>query len=130
MVLRRRNEDLNPKNLVGTVKYDGGSVFVWGCMSALGLVTRAAKSIHLKWCSDNRDWSTTDWDRVLFTIDVFRFNLENDSRCVKFWKLILNKVGNTIQASNRILKRRNPVIEVEWMESMDEVIRFKSDIIM
>ncbi|GBO36297.1 hypothetical protein AVEN_92171-1, partial [Araneus ventricosus] len=37
MVWRRKNEELNPKNLVGTVKYGGGSVLVWGCMSVSGL---------------------------------------------------------------------------------------------
>ncbi|GBN48640.1 hypothetical protein AVEN_247046-1, partial [Araneus ventricosus] len=37
MVWRRKNEELNPKNLVGTVKYGGGSVLVWGCISASGL---------------------------------------------------------------------------------------------
>ncbi|GBN55407.1 Transposable element Tc1 transposase [Araneus ventricosus] len=37
MKLRRKNEELNPKNLVGTVKYGIGGVLVWGCMSALGL---------------------------------------------------------------------------------------------
>ncbi|GBL98376.1 Transposable element Tc1 transposase [Araneus ventricosus] len=37
MVWRRKNEELNPKNLVGTVKYGGGSVLVWRCMSASGL---------------------------------------------------------------------------------------------
>ncbi|GBM71043.1 Transposable element Tc1 transposase [Araneus ventricosus] len=37
MVWRRKNEELNPKNLVGTVKYDGGGVLVWGCISASGL---------------------------------------------------------------------------------------------
>ncbi|GBL95587.1 Transposable element Tc1 transposase [Araneus ventricosus] len=36
-VWRRKNEELNPKNLVGTVKYGGGCVLVWGCMSASGL---------------------------------------------------------------------------------------------
>ncbi|GBO42998.1 hypothetical protein AVEN_40181-1 [Araneus ventricosus] len=30
MVWRRKNEELNPKNLVGTVKYGGGGVLVWG----------------------------------------------------------------------------------------------------
>ncbi|GBL80687.1 Transposable element Tc1 transposase [Araneus ventricosus] len=35
MVWRRKNEELNPKNLVGTVKY--GGALVWGCMSASGL---------------------------------------------------------------------------------------------
>ncbi|GBM89803.1 Transposable element Tc1 transposase [Araneus ventricosus] len=29
-----KNEELNPKNLIGTVKYGGGGVPVWGCMSA------------------------------------------------------------------------------------------------
>ncbi|GBL80825.1 Transposable element Tc1 transposase [Araneus ventricosus] len=37
MVWRRKDEELNPKNLVGTVKYGGGGVLVWGCMSASGL---------------------------------------------------------------------------------------------
>ncbi|GBM96206.1 Transposable element Tc1 transposase [Araneus ventricosus] len=37
MVWRRKNKELNPKNLVGTVKYDGGGVLVWGCISASGL---------------------------------------------------------------------------------------------
>ncbi|GBM91286.1 Transposable element Tc1 transposase [Araneus ventricosus] len=36
-VWRRRNEELNLKNLVGTVKYVSGGVLVWGCMSASGL---------------------------------------------------------------------------------------------
>lgn len=33
----KKNEELNPKNLVGTVKHAGGGVLVWGCMSASGL---------------------------------------------------------------------------------------------
>ncbi|GBO00802.1 hypothetical protein AVEN_208407-1, partial [Araneus ventricosus] len=37
MVWRRKNEELNPKNLVGTVKYGGLGVFVWDCISASGL---------------------------------------------------------------------------------------------
>ncbi|GBN90892.1 Transposable element Tc1 transposase [Araneus ventricosus] len=37
MVWRRKNEELNPKNLVGTVKYSCGGVLMWGCMSASGL---------------------------------------------------------------------------------------------
>ncbi|GBM10145.1 hypothetical protein AVEN_258749-1 [Araneus ventricosus] len=39
MVRRRKYEELNPKNLVGTVKYGGRGVLVWGCMSASGLDT-------------------------------------------------------------------------------------------
>ncbi|GBM94156.1 Transposable element Tc1 transposase [Araneus ventricosus] len=34
LVWRRKNEELNPKNFVGTVKYGGGDVLVWGCISA------------------------------------------------------------------------------------------------
>ncbi|GBL85210.1 Transposable element Tc1 transposase [Araneus ventricosus] len=30
----KKNEELNPKNLDGTVKYGGGCVLLWGCMSA------------------------------------------------------------------------------------------------
>ncbi|GBM30235.1 Transposable element Tc1 transposase [Araneus ventricosus] len=37
MVWRRKNEELNPKDLVGTVKYGCRGVLVWGCMSASGL---------------------------------------------------------------------------------------------
>ncbi|GBL99504.1 Transposable element Tc1 transposase [Araneus ventricosus] len=37
MVWRRKNEELNPKNLVGTVTYGGRGALVWGCMSASGL---------------------------------------------------------------------------------------------
>ncbi|GBM41057.1 hypothetical protein AVEN_274281-1 [Araneus ventricosus] len=37
MVWRRKNEELNRKNLVGTFKYGGGGVLVWGCVSASGL---------------------------------------------------------------------------------------------
>ncbi|GBM71348.1 Transposable element Tc1 transposase [Araneus ventricosus] len=37
MVWREKNEELNPKNLVRTVKYGGGGALVWGCMSASGL---------------------------------------------------------------------------------------------
>ncbi|GBN70434.1 hypothetical protein AVEN_199371-1 [Araneus ventricosus] len=37
MVWRRKNEELNPKNLVGTVTYGGRGVLVWGCMLASGL---------------------------------------------------------------------------------------------
>ncbi|GBM98942.1 Transposable element Tc1 transposase [Araneus ventricosus] len=37
MVWRSKNEELNSKNLVGTVKYGRGDVLVWGCMSASGL---------------------------------------------------------------------------------------------
>ncbi|GFY24722.1 transposable element Tc1 transposase [Trichonephila clavipes] len=35
IVGRRKNEELNPKNLIRTVKH--GGVLVWGCMSASGL---------------------------------------------------------------------------------------------
>ncbi|GBL88459.1 hypothetical protein AVEN_205526-1, partial [Araneus ventricosus] len=34
LVWRRKNEELNPKNLVGTVKYSDGGVLVCGYMSA------------------------------------------------------------------------------------------------
>ncbi|GBM03065.1 hypothetical protein AVEN_14571-1 [Araneus ventricosus] len=37
MVWRRKNEELNPKNLVGSINYAGGGVLVWECMSASGL---------------------------------------------------------------------------------------------
>lgn len=30
IVWRRKNDELNPKNLFGTVKHGGGGVLVWG----------------------------------------------------------------------------------------------------
>lgn len=37
MVWRKPNEELNPRNLHGTVKHGGGSVMTWGCMSTRGV---------------------------------------------------------------------------------------------
>ncbi|GBO24560.1 Transposable element Tc1 transposase [Araneus ventricosus] len=37
MVWRKKNEEVNLKNIVGTVKYGGGGVLVWVCMSASGI---------------------------------------------------------------------------------------------
>ena len=37
MVWRKPNEALNIKNIRPTIKHGGGSVMVWGCMSALGV---------------------------------------------------------------------------------------------
>lgn len=36
-VWRKKNEQLQSKNLIPTVKHGGGSVMVWGCMSAAGV---------------------------------------------------------------------------------------------
>lgn len=38
-VWRKKNTELNPENLRPTVKHGGGSVTVWGCMSAAGVGT-------------------------------------------------------------------------------------------
>lgn len=37
MVWRKKNTQLHPKSLLPTVKHGGGSVLVWGCMSAAGV---------------------------------------------------------------------------------------------
>lgn len=37
MVWRKTNDELNPLNIRGTVKFGGGSVMVWGCMSYYGV---------------------------------------------------------------------------------------------
>ncbi|GBM01508.1 hypothetical protein AVEN_209317-1 [Araneus ventricosus] len=55
MVWRRKNEELNPKNLVGTVTYGGRRVLVSGCMSASGLDNdpmHTALNVRL-WCLYN-----------------------------------------------------------------------------
>jgi hypothetical protein len=36
-VWRQANTELEPRNLIPTVKHGGGSVMVWGCMSASGV---------------------------------------------------------------------------------------------
>ncbi|GBN20746.1 hypothetical protein AVEN_113900-1 [Araneus ventricosus] len=55
MVWRRKNEELNRKNLVETVKYGGGGVLVWGACSASGLDNdpkHTALNVRL-WCLYN-----------------------------------------------------------------------------
>ncbi|GBM02122.1 hypothetical protein AVEN_190559-1 [Araneus ventricosus] len=55
MVGKEKNEELNPKNLVGIVKYGGGGVLMWGCMSASGLDNdpkHRALNVRL-WCLYN-----------------------------------------------------------------------------
>lgn len=37
MVWRKKNAEMLPQNLVPTVKHSGGSLMVWGCMSAAGV---------------------------------------------------------------------------------------------
>lgn len=36
-VWREVNKELDPKNMIGTVKHGGGNIMVWGCMSAHGV---------------------------------------------------------------------------------------------
>ncbi|GFX81743.1 transposable element Tcb2 transposase [Trichonephila clavipes] len=36
-VRRKANAALQPKNMRGTVKHSGGSIMVWGCMTATGV---------------------------------------------------------------------------------------------
>ncbi|GFV01293.1 transposable element Tc1 transposase [Trichonephila clavipes] len=35
--MEKKNDDLNPKNLIGLVKHGGGGILMWGYMSASGL---------------------------------------------------------------------------------------------
>ena len=49
IVWRRKNEELNPKNLVGTVKHAGGSVLLRGCVSG------SDASFPKIWCFENSD---------------------------------------------------------------------------
>ena len=37
MVWRKKNTELESKNVIPTVKHGGGYVLVWGCMSAAGV---------------------------------------------------------------------------------------------
>lgn len=37
LVWRKKGDALNKENLIPTVKHGGGSVMVWGCMSACGV---------------------------------------------------------------------------------------------
>lgn len=62
-------------------------------------LTGAAKCARLKWCREHRNWSSTDWSRVLFT-DESRFCLESDSRRVTVWR-----EQNTRNNPSNILER-------------------------
>ncbi|GFV74739.1 uncharacterized protein TNCV_1039771 [Trichonephila clavipes] len=48
IVWRRKNEELNPKHLIGTGKHGDGGVLVWGCMSASGLGARKTNTLLIK----------------------------------------------------------------------------------
>ncbi len=45
-VWRRKGEEYKEKCMVPTVKHGGGSVLMWGCMSAAGVVSLMASWIH------------------------------------------------------------------------------------
>ncbi|GBM27375.1 hypothetical protein AVEN_166580-1 [Araneus ventricosus] len=77
-----KNEELNPKNLVGTVNYGGGGILVWGCMSASGLGNLVFfdgimnHALHLNILRDNLKLSAKIW--VLET--TFSFYQDNDPK--------------------------------------------------
>ncbi|GBM27406.1 Putative carbonic anhydrase 3 [Araneus ventricosus] len=80
--MEKKNEELNPKNLVGTVKYVGGGVLVCGCMSASGLAgndfqrernesilrrseRRLIRRNILKWSYNDGKTGYSNWPKML-----------------------------------------------------------------
>lgn len=79
MVWRKRNAELNPKNLRATFKHGGGSILVWGCISTAGvgnLVFIEDKSKYLKLLKENLIQSA-----VYMGIErTFKFYQDNDPK--------------------------------------------------
>lgn len=63
-VWRRNNEALLPKNLLPTVKHGGGSIMVWGCMSAAGV--------------GNLTFIDINMDRMVY-LDILKDNLKQSA---------------------------------------------------
>lgn len=92
-VWRKANEELLPKNLIPTVKYGGGSVMVWGCMSANGVgklrfvETNMDRFVYL----DILKSSLQDSATMLGLSGAWYFQQDNDPRhtshIVKEWLL-------------------------------------------
>ena len=56
----KKNEELNPKNLVRTVKHGAGSVFAWGCMSA----SRQNNLVFIDGILNHSLYLNTLWDNL------------------------------------------------------------------
>lgn len=93
MVWRKPNEELNKENLRPTVKHGGGSVMVWGCMSAAGVGNlvfiegNMDKTLYLNILKDNLKQSA----EKLGIGNTFQFYQDNDpkhkSYLVREWLL-------------------------------------------
>lgn len=93
MVWRKPGTELNPKHLRATVKHGGGSVMVWGCMSAAGTGNLVfidgimTKFVYLNILRRNLRSSA----RKLGIIDTFSYYQDNDpkhkSNLVQSWLL-------------------------------------------
>lgn len=64
MIWRQKNKELEEKNLKATVKHGGGSVLVWGCMSARGV----GKLHFIEGIMDHKDY-----------INILRENLNSSA---------------------------------------------------
>ena len=93
MVWRKANEALHPNYTIPTIKHGGGSVMVWGCMSATGVGNLVFidgimdKIYYLNLLKENLKSSATKMG-----LDTsFQFYQDNDpkhkSRVVKEWLL-------------------------------------------
>lgn len=81
-VWRRPGEQYRPKHLCATVKHGGGSVFVWGCMSASGvgelkfIKEIMNKYVYLNILKDNLQKS----DEKLNLVPDYYFQQDNDPK--------------------------------------------------
>lgn len=94
MVWRKPNEELRLKNVKSTVKHGGGSVMVWGCMSAQGVGKLVFidgtmdKHLYLSILKDNLHSSA---EKMGMSSNHFLFQHDNDPKHtahdVKMWIL-------------------------------------------
>lgn len=88
-VYRRKNQSLDPKHIIPTVKFGGGNIMVWGCMSSAGVGSlvfidyKMKKEHYVNILNDNLEYSA----HLLGLGNKFYFQQDNDPKHVSKFAL-------------------------------------------